>query len=187
MSNFKQTGSEPRDRPPDFEERVAERSQPFEDERDFVSSLLGIVGAAVIVTDARGVIVWVNKSCAGASGYPAAGLHGRYIWDLAPPADRETARRYFERILSGGLTVLGTEQRLPEEQARERQASLERAVALAHDLSQPLEAIGTYAQAGLLQLRKRPFDPDKLTDNLEKIATQVRSAAEILRDVRESR
>jgi len=65
--------------------------------------------------------------------------------------------------------------------------SLERALALAHDLSQPLEAIATYAQAGLLQLRKRPFDSDELADSFEKIALQVQCAAEILRGVRESR
>ena len=65
-------------------------------------------------------------------------------------------------------------------------SSLERAMALAHDLSQPLEAIAMYTQAGLLQLRKRPFDSDKLVDSLEKIALQVQCAAEILRSVRES-
>jgi phosphoglycerate-specific signal transduction histidine kinase len=58
---------------------------------------------------------------------------------------------------------------------------------LAHDLSQPLEAIATYAQAGLLQLRKRPFDKDKLANSLERIAAQVQTAAEILREVREAR
>ena len=66
-------------------------------------------------------------------------------------------------------------------------SSPERALALAHDLSQPLEAIATYAQAGLLQLRKRPFDSDQLADSFEKIALQVQCAAEILRGVRESR
>lgn len=66
-------------------------------------------------------------------------------------------------------------------------SSLERALALVHDLSQPLEAIATYAQAGLLQLRKRPFDSDELADSFEKIALQVQCAAEILRGVRESR
>jgi hypothetical protein len=60
-------------------------------------------------------------------------------------------------------------------------------VALAHDLSQPLEVIATYAQAGLLQLRKRPLDADRLTDSLEKIALQIQFAAEILREVREVR
>ena len=66
-------------------------------------------------------------------------------------------------------------------------SSLERALALVHDLSQPLEAIATYAQAGLLQLRKRPFDSDQLADSFEKIVLQVQCAAEILRGVRESR
>ena len=66
-------------------------------------------------------------------------------------------------------------------------SSPERALALAHDLSQPLEAIATYAQAGLLQLRKRPFDSDELANSFEKIVLEVQCAAEILRGVRESR
>jgi PAS domain S-box-containing protein len=227
VSEFKQTESESRNSLPELEERLAERTNPCEDECDFVSTVLGIVSAVVLVTDARGLIVRVNKACEDVSGCRAAELHGRFIWDLAPPEDQEVARRYFERILSDRLTDSGTEeirwcrrggpvrvlsartavlhdargeiecvigtalditeQRLAEEQARQRQASLGTAVTLAHDLSQPLETIAAYAQAGLLQLRQRPVDSGKVANSLEKIATQVQCAGEILRDLRELR
>lgn len=183
VSEFKQNESEPGDYSPGF----TQRPEPLESESDFFSTMPGLGSGVVFVTDARGLIVWVSKACQGVSGYSAAELRGRFIWDLAKPADREAARRYFERVVVGGPTELGAEERLTEEKAPQPQASLERAVALAHDLSQPLEAIATYAQAGLLQLHKRPVDADKLTNSLEKIAMQVQSAAEILRDVRESR
>jgi signal transduction histidine kinase len=92
-----------------------------------------------------------------------------------------------EPVAVGSLTEPAAEERLNEEKAPQPQAGLERAVALAHELSQPLEAIAGYAQAGLLQLRRQPIDVDKLTSSFEKIALQVQSAAEILREVREAR
>jgi PAS domain-containing protein len=183
VSEFKQTGSEPGDCSPNF----AQRPEPFESESDFFSTMLGLLSSVVFVTDPRGLIVWVSKALQGVSGYSAAELRGSFIWDLAKPADREAARRYFERVVVGGLTELGTQERLTEQKAPQPQASLETAVALAEDLSQPLEAIAAYARAGLLQLRKRPVDSDKITNSLEKIIIQVQSAAEILRNVRESR
>jgi PAS domain S-box-containing protein len=187
VSKSKQTGTEPGDYSPAFGERVTECLEPSENECDFLSTVLGADGGVVLVTDARGLIVWVNKTCQDISGCSAAELRGRFIWDLARRADREPARRYFERVLSRSLTELGTRERLTEDdQEPQRRGSPDRAVALAQDISQPLEAIATYAQAGLLQLRKEPVDSDKLTDSFEKIALQVQSAAEILRDVRES-
>jgi PAS domain S-box-containing protein len=225
VSEFKQSKSESRGSSP--EERLAERTEPFENDCDLVSAVLSIVSAVVLVTDARGRIVRVNKACEDMSGYRAAELHGRFIWDLAPAEDQESAKHYFEHIASGRVTELGaqeirwcfpggtvrrlsarsealhdargqiecvistavdiTEQRLAEEQVRQCKASLDAAVKLAQDLSQPLGAIAAYAEAILLQLRKKPVDSDKLADSLEKIATQVQCAGEILRELRELR
>jgi PAS domain S-box-containing protein len=225
VSEFKQSESESRGSSP--EERLAERTEPFENDCDLVSAVLSIVSAVVLVTDARGRIVRVNKACEDMSGYRAAELHGRFIWDLAPAEDQESAKHYFEHIASGRVTELGaqeirwcfpggtvrrlsarsealhdargqiecvistavdiTEQRLAEEQVRQCKASLDAAVKLAQDLSQPLGAIAAYAEAILLQLRKKPVDSDKLADSLEKIATQVQCAGEILRELRELR
>ena len=92
-----------------------------------------------------------------------------------------------EPVAVGSLTELAAEERLNEEKAPQPEAGLERAVALAHEISQPLEAIAGYAQAGLLQLRRQPVDVGKLTSSFEKIALQVQRAAEILREVREVR
>ena len=222
VSEFNQSkrGSSP-------EERLAERTAPVEHECDLVSTVLGIVSAVVLVTDARGRIVRVNKACEDVSGYRATELHGRFFWDLAPQEDREAAKHYFEHIVNGRVTELGvqeirwsfggggvrrlsarsealhdargqiecvictavdiTEQRLAEEQVRQCKVSLDTAVRLAQDLSQPLGAIAAYAEAVLLQLRKRLFDSDKLANSLEKIATQVQCAGEILRELRELR
>jgi PAS domain S-box-containing protein len=225
VSEFKQSESDSRGSSP--EERLAERTEPSEHERDLVSTVLGIVSAVVLVTDARGRIVRVNKACEDVSGYRTAELHGRFFWDLAPQEDWEAAKHYFEHIVSGRVTELGaqeirwcfrggavrslsarsqalhdargqiecvictavdiTEQRLAEEQVRQCKVSLDTAVRLAQDLSQPLGAIAAYAEAVLLQLRKRLFDSDKLANSLEKIATQVQCAGEILRELRELR
>ncbi len=181
MSDLNQTGTESGDCSPATDARPVERSEPFGGEPDFLSTALGVV----LVTDARGLIVWANEPNQDVSGYSPAEVRGRFIWELAKPAQREAARRYFEHALSGHVS-LGEHQPTHGE-ARQSQPGLERAVALAHELSQPLEVIASYAQAGLLQVRKRPFDADKLTDSLEKIALQIQLAAEILRDVREAR
>lgn len=223
MSEFKQSESDSRGTSP--EERLAERTEPSEHERDLVSTVLGIVSAVVLVTDPRGRVVRVNKACEDVSGYSAAELHGRFFWDLASQEDREAAKHYFEHIVSGRVTELGaqeirwcfrggavrrlsarsqalhdargqiecvictavdiTEQRLAEEQVRQCKVSLDTAARLAQNLSQPLGAIAAYAEAVLLQLRKRLFDSDKLANSLEKIATQVQCAGEILRELRE--
>lgn len=222
MSEFNQTESESRNSSSELGERLAIPAEQIENERDFASTVLGTVMAVVIVTDAHGLIVRVNKAGEDVSGCSAEELHGRFIWDLAPTEDQKAARHYFERVVSGhpdpdtqeirwyrrgtsrtlsarssvlhdargqvkcviGTALDITEQRLAEEQARQRQASLTTAVRLAHELSQPLEAIATYAEAGLLQLRKRPFDSGKLANGLEKMAALVQRAGEILQDLR---
>jgi PAS domain S-box-containing protein len=218
VSEFKQSESGSRGSSP--EERLAERTEPVEHERDLVSTVLGIVSAVVLVTDARGRIVRVNKACEDVSGYRAAELHGRFFWDLAPHEDQEAAEHYFEHIVSGRVTELGaqeirwcfrggavrrlsarsealhdargqiecvictavdiTEQRLAEAEVRQCKVSLDTAV-------RPLGAIAAHAEAVLLQLRKGLFDSDKLANSLEKIATQVQCAGEILRELRELR
>ncbi len=186
VSDFKQTETESRGCLPDVNACVGERSEPLRDERDYLSAGLGILSGVVLVADVRGLIVWANKPAHEVSGDPPAELCGRFIWDLAKPVERETVRRYFEQALSSSRH-LDIEHRPTDDQARAGQASQDRAVVLAHDLSQPLEVIATYAQAGLLQLRKKPLDADRVIDSFEKIVLQIQFAAEILRDVREVR
>ncbi len=73
----------------ELERQVEERTQALEQqktalkqERNFVSAILGVVDALVVVLDHQGRIVRFNLACEKVSGYCSDEVLGQYIWDL---------------------------------------------------------------------------------------------------------
>lgn len=64
-------------------------------------------------------------------------------------------------------------------------STAELAAALAHDLSQPLSAVGTYARACQVLAARGPEDRARLADALDQIAQEVGRAGQYLRRMRE--
>ncbi len=95
-------------------------------------------------------------------------------------------------VIGTGIDI--TEQRKAETQARQHleeasrlqrlQTVNELATVLAHELSQPLAAIATYAEAGQQLLAHTAIDQDKLARNLERISQQSLRAGETIRHMR---
>lgn len=92
------------------------------------------------------------------------------------------------------LTKDITDRKRLEEQERERRAELARisrlnimgemASALAHELNQPLSAIGSFAHAALQMLRSGTGDAAEITDALQAIANQVERSGRVIRGIR---
>jgi PAS domain S-box-containing protein len=87
----------------ELESRVKERTLELErlnrelsDERQFVSAVLETVGSLLIVTDAYGNIVRVNRALCELTGYRAEELTGRALWEmLLSPPEAEIVERAF--------------------------------------------------------------------------------------------
>src|SRR3984885_12243348 len=56
--------------------------EALQEERNIVSAIFDTVGALVIALDREGRIVRFNRACEHITGYPAAELRGRCLWDL---------------------------------------------------------------------------------------------------------
>lgn len=78
--------------------------EALQNERNFVSAILGTVGALVVVMDSAGRIVRFNRACEEATGYSFRDVKGRLMWDLLVAAEeQELFREHFEQIRSGHL------------------------------------------------------------------------------------
>src|SRR5579862_3790289 len=70
--------------------------------RNFVSSVLEILGAAVVVLDMSGRIVTCNRSAEAYTGYSRAEAEGRYFWELlSDPVEVKRAQALFARQVAG--------------------------------------------------------------------------------------
>lgn len=70
--------------------------------RNFVSSVLDILGAAVVVLDMSGRIVRVNRSAEAYTGYTFAEAQGLHFWELlSDPVEVRRAKALFARQLTG--------------------------------------------------------------------------------------
>jgi signal transduction histidine kinase len=111
-----------------------------------------------------------------------------------------TALEFQMLLLTVALTglILGlavSERRQVERRLREREAELERglrfagasamASALAHELNQPLAAIGSYVRACQLMLSDQGGAQEALRATMEKVMREVTRAAEVVRNLRE--
>lgn len=88
-----------------------------------------------------------------------------------------------------------TRRRAIEDQLRERQAELDRtlrlagaaemASAMAHELSQPLSAVGSYVRACTIMLERPGEDRARLSGTLEAVSREVARAGEVVRRLRD--
>ncbi len=71
-------------------------------ERDFSTAVLDTVGSIVLVLDREGRIVRFNRTCEEVSGYKAAEVLGKYVWELLiPPEQVEGVKTVFKNLVSG--------------------------------------------------------------------------------------
>ena len=84
---------------------LSERKQAEEQlkkQRDFISAVLDTVGALVVVVDQQGKIVRFNHACEQLTGYSAAQVIGKSIWELCVyPEDVERAKALFRHLRAG--------------------------------------------------------------------------------------
>ncbi|MEG4996136.1 PAS domain S-box protein [Microcoleus sp. B4-D4] len=73
-------------------------------ERNFVSAILEIAGALVVVLDPKGQIVRFNRACEQMTDYSFSEVKGRYFWDLFPNSDLAgLAKTTFESLKAGNF------------------------------------------------------------------------------------
>ncbi|MEG3933858.1 PAS domain S-box protein [Microcoleus sp. T3_B1] len=84
--------------------QLEELIKAVEVERNFVSAILEIAGALVVVLDPQGQIVRFNRACEQMTHYSFSEVKGRYIWDLFPNSDlARQAKTTFESLQSGNF------------------------------------------------------------------------------------
>ena len=72
-------------------------------ERNFVSEVLAVLPALVMVTDRDGLIVRFNRACEEVSGHSLQDVRGKSVFDLLVcPGDVENVRRIFAELAAGG-------------------------------------------------------------------------------------
>lgn len=84
--------------------QLEELIKAVEVERNFVSAILEIAGALVVVLDPQGKIVRFNRACEQTTHYSFSEVKGRYIWDLFPNSDLAGQAKFgFESLQSGNF------------------------------------------------------------------------------------
>lgn len=75
-------------------------------ERNFVSAVLDVVGALIVVLDQEGRIVRFNRACERLTGYAFAEVKDRYLWDLfLLPEELEPVKQVFEKLRAGDFPL----------------------------------------------------------------------------------
>ncbi len=75
-------------------------------ERNFVSAVLDIVGALIVVLDREGRIVRFNRACERLTSYCFAEVKDRHLWDLLLiPEEIESVRQVFEKLRAGDFPL----------------------------------------------------------------------------------
>jgi PAS domain S-box-containing protein len=92
----------------ELEQRLKDRALELErlnealgEERKFMSLVLETVGSLLVVSNARGEIVKVNRALCELVGSSANELHGRHIWDYLVGHEAEVVRRTFAEYGEG--------------------------------------------------------------------------------------
>jgi PAS domain S-box-containing protein len=71
-------------------------------ERDFISAVLDIAGALVVVLDRRGRIMRFNRACERTTGYAFDEVRAKPLWDLfLIPEEVEPVKAVFEELQAG--------------------------------------------------------------------------------------
>lgn len=86
----------------ELEKRIAERTLELERERNLLSTVLDTAGALVVVMDRTGRIRRFNHACEETSGYRAAEVQGKFVWDLLlRDEDVESVKHVFAGLAGG--------------------------------------------------------------------------------------
>jgi PAS domain S-box-containing protein len=84
---------------------MAERKRfehTFQEERNFISTILDTIGALVVVLDQEGHIVRFNRTAEDTTGYSFDEVKNRYVWDIfIRPDDMEQLTYTFNQIRAG--------------------------------------------------------------------------------------
>jgi two-component system cell cycle sensor histidine kinase/response regulator CckA len=86
------------------ERKHAERA--LREERDFISQILQIADALILVLDAEGRILRFNAKCQTVSGRSEKEVCGRFLWEcLPPPRAVDSVRQTFRQLLQSNGTA----------------------------------------------------------------------------------
>jgi PAS domain S-box-containing protein len=86
--------------------RRKEAEDELRHERNFVSAILDVVGALIVVLDRDGRIVRFNRACECLTGYTFAEVQDRYLWDLfLIPEELGPVRQVFEKLRAGDFPL----------------------------------------------------------------------------------
>lgn len=81
---------------------IIQRVKALKTERNFVSAVLDTAGTLVVILNADGRIVRLNRACEITAGYTLAEVKGKRIWDFfAIPEEVEAVRAVFDRLMAG--------------------------------------------------------------------------------------
>lgn len=80
--------------------RIAEKR--LLEERNFVTAILDIIAAMVVVFNRDGQIIRFNRACEDLSGYSSKEVEGHFIWDIVlSEEDSKELKAIFKDVLSG--------------------------------------------------------------------------------------
>ncbi|KPJ95794.1 MAG: hypothetical protein AMJ53_01950, partial [Gammaproteobacteria bacterium SG8_11] len=78
--------------------------QALTKEKQLTEAVLQSAGAIVVVLDAKGKVVRFNRACEAITGYTAAEMCGRYVWEhLLVPEEKAPVKKVFENLTENAL------------------------------------------------------------------------------------
>ncbi len=81
---------------------LQQTEQNLQQERDFISAILDIVGCLVVVLDRQGRILRFNQTCEVVTNYSFAEVKGQHFWDIfLVPEEKESVKAVFWQIQAG--------------------------------------------------------------------------------------
>jgi PAS domain S-box-containing protein len=83
-------------------QQLQELFTALEQERNFVSAILDIADALVVVLDPQGRIIRFNQACERTTGHAFAAIHHQPIWNFLPPEAVAPAQAAFAQLLAQG-------------------------------------------------------------------------------------
>jgi PAS domain S-box-containing protein len=76
----------------------------LERKRDFLTAILDTAAALVVILERDGRILGINRACERLSGYEAAEVQGKPMWDaFLTPSDRPAAKERFRALLTSRM------------------------------------------------------------------------------------
>lgn len=86
----------------ELEQRIQRRTAELAEERNFVTSVLDVQDALVLVLNRSGTIVRFNRACQRLTGYSQEEALGQDVWNLViPEREVDEVRQVFETLAAG--------------------------------------------------------------------------------------